>query len=344
MDVVRRDRDRSGTVRRHIGISIAAAVGLSICIPPAPASAAIGAIHWTKVSPATSPPARFGGVEAYDAARQVVVLFGGAGVTGQLLNDTWVWDGSNWQQRHPATSPPARIYHYMAYDSTHRYVLLFGGTTTTAASFGGTGTTATYFSDTWTWDGTTWAEQHPTTSPAQRASYGGISDDPLNGGVLLYGGYDTELSHFYYDTWIWDGSNWDQVSSAEQLELYLASLVFSPALGEVVALVQGTSSTWVFDGTKWIYYFPKTSPPGRYEYAMSAAGKGAVMFGGGSGTTFFSDTWYLTGRNWGQISGPGPAPRGYVSMALDAPHMEVVLFGGLHGSYSLYRDTWVLGP
>ena len=31
-------------------------------------------------------------------------------------------------------------------------------------------------------------------------------------------------------------------------------------------------------------------------------------------------------------------------MALDAPNMEVVLFGGLHGSYSLYRDAWVLGP
>jgi hypothetical protein len=89
---------------------------------------------------------------AYDAARGQVVLFGGSDGS-RLLNDTWVWDGTNWVQKFPANAPPARLAHAMAYDAARGQVVLFGG-----ASFGS-------FSDTWVWDGTNWVQKFPGDQP-----------------------------------------------------------------------------------------------------------------------------------------------------------------------------------
>jgi len=96
---------------------------------------------WTQKSPANKPPAREGHAMAYDAARRQVLLFGGDDSrTPRLLNDTWVWDGSNWVQQFPANSPPARDSHAMAYDAARDQVMLFGG----APGVG-------WVADTWVW-------------------------------------------------------------------------------------------------------------------------------------------------------------------------------------------------
>ena len=47
---------------------------------------------WTQATPTTSPAARLQHAMTYDAARQQVVLFGGANAT--YFGDTWAWDGS----------------------------------------------------------------------------------------------------------------------------------------------------------------------------------------------------------------------------------------------------------
>lgn len=60
---------------------------------------------WTHRIPLTSPPARLGFAMAYDSARAVTVVFGGAGDAGPL-GDTWEWDGSAWTQ--PQAPSPAR--------------------------------------------------------------------------------------------------------------------------------------------------------------------------------------------------------------------------------------------
>ena len=49
---------------------------------------------WVLKSPATSPSPHSHFAMAYDAARGEVVLFGGSDGTS-ILNDTWVWDGTN---------------------------------------------------------------------------------------------------------------------------------------------------------------------------------------------------------------------------------------------------------
>src|SRR6266702_8608981 len=81
--------------------------------------------QWALWLPATQPPARRGGSMAYDAARNVVLLFGGGG-----LNDTWIWDGTLWTQLNPPQIPPPRTSACMTYDSQHHTILLFGGVST----------------------------------------------------------------------------------------------------------------------------------------------------------------------------------------------------------------------
>src|ERR1700719_986653 len=58
--------------------------------------------------------------------------------------------GLSWTRQAPASSPPARSGASMAYDAATGTVVLFGG--------GGANSS---LSDTWTWDGATWTQQHP---------------------------------------------------------------------------------------------------------------------------------------------------------------------------------------
>lgn len=61
---------------------------------------------------------------AYDAARNVTVLFGGS-PDGPVSGETWEWDGVTWS-RGP-TGPSPRIDAVMTYDSARQVVVLFGG-------------------------------------------------------------------------------------------------------------------------------------------------------------------------------------------------------------------------
>src|SRR5262249_23769471 len=55
---------------------------------------------------------------AYDAARGVILLFGG----GRRTNETWTWDGRTWKQ-HAVDGPPGRDTHAMAYDAARQRVV-----------------------------------------------------------------------------------------------------------------------------------------------------------------------------------------------------------------------------
>jgi uncharacterized protein (TIGR03437 family) len=146
---------------------------------------------------------------AYDSAHGQVVLFGGSsGSATVVLNDTWVWDGSNWTQKSPQASPPSRSGLAMAYDSVHNQVVLFGGTIPPLVKV---------FGDTWTWDGANWTQESPQTLPSPRI-YSAMAYDSAHDQVVLFGGFEYRTNgatyeiDFLNDTWLWDGSNWTQAS------------------------------------------------------------------------------------------------------------------------------------
>src|SRR5262245_52136863 len=70
---------------------------------------------------------RSGSAMAYDSARGVTVLFGGALGFSPPYGDTWEWDGNTWIQR-ATQGPSPRWYAAMAYDSARGVTVLFGGT------------------------------------------------------------------------------------------------------------------------------------------------------------------------------------------------------------------------
>ncbi len=158
---------------------------------------------WTELHPAQSPSGRSGAAVAVLNGR--VVVFGGiVGQYGQakLVNETWEWDGVTWTQRTLATSPSPR--HAAAAATLGNAVVLFGGQID-AADF-----TTAYLSDTWMWDGTTWTQLEPATSPPARGYAvagatggevvvaGGLRPPPDAGPVALD------------DTWVWNGASWTQ--------------------------------------------------------------------------------------------------------------------------------------
>jgi hypothetical protein len=150
---------------------------------------------WAQQSPATRPVAQAGTVMAYDAATGTVVLFAAAVRQPPpllpSLDSTWTWDGSTWTRQSPAASPPARIATVMAYDAATGTVVLFGGA-------GNNGTTL--LGDTWAWDGSTWTQQAPATSPPARAN-ASMAYDAASGTVVLFGGNDPR--GLVHDTWTW---------------------------------------------------------------------------------------------------------------------------------------------
>ena len=148
---------------------------------------------WTKQVSATSPSVRGYPGMAYDAAIGNAVLFGGEARGGGNLHDTWTWNGTTWAQQHPATSPRARYGEGMAYDAASGAVVLFGGFNSRISPY--------YLGDTWTWNGTTWAQQHPATSPSARANPA-MAYDAATGTVVLFGGVSPSGSYLG-DTWTW---------------------------------------------------------------------------------------------------------------------------------------------
>src|SRR5262249_46353634 len=125
---------------------------------------------WSRVA-TTGPSPRIAAVAA--ALNGKVVLFGGYDAIGQVLSDTWTWDGTRWTEQFPATSPdPAYYANAVALDGK---IVLLGG-------FRG--------NYTWTWDGSNWtlasnsmAQPSYQRWAAAAACLADTQNDPLNCGT-----------------------------------------------------------------------------------------------------------------------------------------------------------------
>jgi hypothetical protein len=293
---------------------------------------------WTQQTPSISPPPRYGAGMVYDAVTQTVLLFGGYG-TGGEINDTWSWNGTTWTQLHPAASPPARTYPAMSSDPARNRIVLFGG-----YNFFSGGA----LNDTWTWNGTTWTQQLPVTSPPAR-SFTGIAPD-ANGNVVLFGG--SILIQNYGDTWTWNGTDWTPRTPASSPEARAGMGFAYDAVRKLVILFGGRSGsgvglayrddTWTWDGAQWNQP-PLPVPPSRRNeagMAYDAARDEVVLFGGWNGSESLGDTWIWDGEGWSERE-PALAPveRSLHAMAYDDEHDETVIFGGF-GNGARLSDTW----
>lgn len=301
------------------------------------------------------PSPRFETAMAFDPARGELVVFGGGAVSNSSrvdLGDTWTWNGTTWTQRAPPTSPAPRQGAMLAYDPGSQSLLMYGGYVSTSLGL-------PPLEETWRWDGTTWTQLHPPTSPPAGSTVDGlVYDEQQHTMVLVTSCCDVPPgigpgAPRRLDTWTWDGDGWVQRHPfLSPPSPGPAAMAYDPAHGIVLAVVAGSGadgvgSTWSWDGDNWQRVDPGsatiidwltatvTPDPASGRVLLVERSVNLTLAGGGG-----VETW--NGRNWvPQPPGDGFHPdtarhasRPFVDTSLG----RVVIIGGPFDDFS---HTWM---
>ena len=239
--------------------------------------------------PATGPSGRTEAQLVYDAQRQVWVLYGGwtsLFSIGSGNDQTWEFDGTAWTQASPTNTPGGLWKHAMSYDVLRGVTVLFGGSTN-----GLPGAT----DGTFEYDGTTWTQRSPSTSPGWREQHAMCFHTNL-GATVMFGGFNPLANSVQNETWTWDGTDWTLLPAVGPQPPARASaeLVYDPVRGVCVLNGGNTNSgavltdTWEFDGVTWTQV-ANTGPGGRsFACAFDAADRLVVRHGGFG---YAAETW-----------------------------------------------------
>ena len=288
------------------------------------------------------PEARASHAMVFDAARKMVLLFGGIAAGNRTLSDTWSWDGQDWTELQDM-GPSPRFAHAMAYDAARQRTVLFGGASG-----------ADTFGDTWEWDGDSWTQVQDI-GPSARAEHA-MAFDVARNRVVLFGGVSNGISQS--DTWVWDGSDWSQVEDtgpsarrghAMTYDSVRARTVLFGGVGDVGGQNAPTlGDTWEWDGTNW-KHVQDIGPAAATGAAMAFRSATSALFGGISaiatapGSKLFGLTWEWNGHLWTARQDIGVGARFDHAMAFDSARGRVVLFGGRSDPIAdsgLKGDTW----
>lgn len=219
-------------------------------------------------------------------------------------------------------SPQARYAAALAPDS-NGHLLLFGGRGADGGSVLG---------DTWIWDGHGWVQQVPETSPPGRG-FAVAAYDPVRHQTLVFGGGTINADPQRNDTWVWDGTSWNQRHPANSPPAQGGRLLaYVPAVGRLVLLVTaGTEETWTWDGTTWTRVAVSNSgdgPGGGLQQGAAIDRQGRlVVFGGAifgpNGNR--NQTWAYDATGWHQLHPATTPTGGAVTMAYDAARGQLVM-------------------
>ena len=128
----------------------------------------------------------------------------------------------------------------MAYDAATGTVVLFGGNSRRRA-----------LADTWTWDGSTWTQQHPAVHPATRIQ-AAAAYDAATSSVVLFGGQGTSSGRLLGDTWTWNGTIWTQQAPASSPSARDgAAMAYDVATGNVMLFGGNDLSGFPNDTWTW---------------------------------------------------------------------------------------------
>lgn len=208
---------------------------------------------------------------------------------------------------------------------------------------------ASLLGDSWSWDGTTWAEEHPAHTPTARKR---AMATAWEGHALLFGGAASSggtPSHRMNDTWVWSGSDWTASTPIHSPSPREGGAIAE--LGGEVVLFSGTvdgaqvADTWIWDGSDWSLRPTTVAPVWRSGAAFATLGDRVVLFGGhgDAGAVQMSDdladTWTFDGSVWKELH-PPHSPSARDESAVATVGNLVVLFGGA-GPNGPFGDTWI---
>lgn len=236
---------------------------------------------WTRLAPANNPPPMAAPVLAYDAGRATVVLWGQRIGPNGAVAETWTWNGQDWIKS-TATGPEGVAV--AAYDANINRVVLFESS----------------ISETWIWDGSQWQKSSPAHKPGSRFGTS-MAFDPVTKSLLLFGGFVRTPVQRLSDTWLWNGSDWAQVTPKVSPSARAQATMVSFTRGKQVLLLGGENAptvltdAWAWDGTTW-------APMASYGISGGAvavdAGSQVVVFGGWSDGKLASVTRVWDGASW----------------------------------------------
>ncbi|HXZ99253.1 MAG TPA: kelch repeat-containing protein [Candidatus Binatia bacterium] len=173
--------------------------------PPGSSTWSWDGSEWSQLSPAIEPPDSLGWTRDVamvdDPASGQLLLY------GEHSQSMWAWNGTTWSEVPLPQAPSARVGASVVYDADLHEVLLFGGATVSgyvdqAKPYQAeTYTLGAPLNDLWAWDGTTWSELHPVTTPPARF-YSQMAYDAATGQVVLFGGSVNTVADVA-DTWVY---------------------------------------------------------------------------------------------------------------------------------------------
>jgi hypothetical protein len=226
----------------------------------------------------------------------------------------------------------------IAYDPSSRQVLLFG---ITEGEFKAT---------TWAWDGRSWTQQHPRSSPTKLR--GSLAYDWVTSSVILFG---TTYPAIQSQTWAWKEGNWVRLHPAAEVVEPTGEYSFSLAsdartkrvlaFGGCCAQTVLPSKTWSWDGNSWSRLQPKTAPSDRLgvNFAYDGAIERTVLFGGDVSSSGIqsNDLWTWDGAAWVREhpNAAPPAELANAAIGYDGAHKNIVLLARA-GKYDVETYTW----
>jgi hypothetical protein len=310
-----------------------------------------------------SPPPRQSASMGFDTALEPpqLILFGGRGDHGVLLDDTWTWNGSSWNRVATSSSPGAREGAAMTADA-HGDLLLFGGygiTTDPAPSASTTSsthppTTAPRPSATTSRPSSTTSSTGPPTTSAPTASSTSTPSTAAPGTESP----TTQTSTTQTSTTrpsTTRPSTTRPSTTRTPTTASAAGPARSGTLDAAVATPQVLDDTWILssdDGVdEWRQVSTTSHPPPTTDASMATGSSGQTVLFGGTGRAPGRDqaggtgnrTWVWNGRTWSTPEvGASPPARQDAGLAADAGVGATVLFGGLGPSGAL-DDTWLWG-
>ncbi|MGC2034984.1 MAG: kelch repeat-containing protein [Thermoplasmata archaeon] len=306
---------------------------------------------WSNITPTAGgddafPQARQQPGMTYDTGLDGIILYGGTGGSGQILNDTWLQVSGELEWNTPIFAPtvhefpPGLSHTALAYDPQDDQLILFGGDLASGSAYGGTWGFA---GDSWV--NFTWTNFTSPTGPGPVATPA-MAYDPTVNGILLYTGSNGS------STWIFQNGTWSSVTVASGPPARSdGAIVYDPYEGGVVlfggrsagATPSSLNDTWLFKNGTWRQLDLAHAPPPLFSPSMTYDTRmgAALLVGGGSSV----QTWALTNGTWANqssISTQTPSGRTGFGIAYDAGDDWVMLFGGDHwtGWPPILDDIW----
>jgi virginiamycin B lyase len=286
---------------------------------PRPSSTAV---TWT-LTPASSVNPQMGGSIAYSPLDKGVLYYLPAGLR-QSSDETWIWDGHRWKRLTPKNQPQLATTAGMVFDSARNQTVLLGNR-------------AHGRLETWIWKGGTW---HAVESPNGPVGLTGASlaFDAVNQTVVLFGGNDESTGKQLTDTWLWNGTAWQQThplvpgfGPVVRKNMPMTSVSgIGPMLFAGCPFLPG-NCFWKWNGRDWIRVNTRLTPldgsywmvnePDQAPGRVSLIGRGTdgrwLHWSGDDGT------YWLSRESAGSIP-----TLSSLSIAFDATHRQIVALGG----------------